>query len=57
MGFEKAPLSRIEFLVFQLKDASKALMKTLIAFIISAKLATLLLSNFISNEIPRLRNI
>ena len=49
MGFEKAPLSRIEFLVFQLKDASKALMKALIAFIISAKLATLLLSYFISN--------
>ena len=57
MGFEKASLSRIEFLIFQLKDGSKALMKALIAFIISPELATLRFSNFISNSIPRLRNI
>ena len=57
MGFEKAPLSRIESLILQLKDGSKVLKKALIAFIISAELATLRLSNFISNEIPRRRNI
>ena len=49
MGFEKAPLSRIESLILQLKDGSKVLKKALIAFIISAELATLRLSNFISN--------
>ena len=49
MGFEKATLSIIEFLIFQLKEASKALMIGLIAFIISADLSTLFLSNFVSN--------
>ena len=40
MGVEKAPLSRIESLILQLKDGSKVLKKALIAFIISAELAT-----------------
>ena len=37
MGFEKTPLSRNEFLILQLKDASKT---SMVACIISVELAT-----------------